>query len=262
MKKNNLFFAFATLVVGVAMFVSCQKAEIVNDEDSLLLKKARLSAQQVTDAISGVEGTVCAGTQLQICISFAQAYTGNGSTMQTNGQVQLFLGDNPSTTDVVETDYWLQIAHQNSNTGFCFDYTFASAGTYSLRYKASNAQWSSATVTVVNCGCEENFTYVANGNNSYTFTYIPAEDMTNVPVDFTFAQGSYVSGLTSEFSQNGNGQTYSALLSFEGCAPVSWTVTLAPNCSGHSPDSNAWTDFKVNNISQKRNLSNIVIPCQ
>ena len=183
MKKNSLFFVFATLVVGVAMFVSCQKAEIVNDEDSLLLKKAQLSAQQVTDAISGVEGTKCAGTEFEICISFAQAYNGNGGTKETNGQVQLLLGDNPSTTDVVETDYWLQIAHQNSNTGFCFNYTFDIAGTYSLKYKASNAQWSNATVEVVNCGCEESFSYVDNGNNSYTFTYIPAEDMTDVPVD-------------------------------------------------------------------------------
>jgi hypothetical protein len=30
---------FMTLPVGVAIFVSCQKAEIVNDEDSLLVLK-------------------------------------------------------------------------------------------------------------------------------------------------------------------------------------------------------------------------------
>ena len=242
-----------------AMFVSCQKAEIVNDEDSLLLKKARLSAQQVTDAISGVEGTVCAGTQLQICISFAQAYTGNGSTMQTNGQVQLFLGDNPSTTDVVETDYWLQIAHQNSNTGFCFDYTFASAGTYSLKYKASNSQWSYATVEVVNCGCKEYFTYVDNGNNSYTFTYIPAEDMPQAALVFTFAQGVAVTGL-DDWSTHG--VTRQKTMDLVACNTYTWTVTLNPDCSGKgNSKSNVWTDFNVGVDSKKGSLENIEILC-
>jgi hypothetical protein len=259
MKKNRLFLALATLVVGVAMFVSCQKAEIVNDEDSLLLKKAQLSAQEVTDAISGVEGTVCAGTPLEICISFPQAYKGNGGTMETNGQVQLeVLGDDPTTTEIVETKYWLQIAQQNSNTGFCFNYTFASAGTYSLRYKASNAQWSGATVEIVNCGCEESFNYVDNGDNTYTFTYTPAEDMTDALLVFTFAQGVAVTGLDGWSTE---GATRQKIMDLVACNTYTWTVTLTPDCSGNSNNSNVWTDFKVNNISKKGSLTNISIPC-
>lgn len=111
-------------------------------------------------------------------------------------------------------------------------------------------------------GCDESFTYVVNEDNSYTFTYTPAEDMTDQLVVFTFAQGSYVSGLPVEFEKNGNnGQTYSATLRFKECEPVSWTVTFTPNSSGNSGHSNVWTDFEVNDVSKKGDLENNVLVC-
>jgi hypothetical protein len=109
-------------------------------------------------------------------------------------------------------------------------------------------------------GCEETFSYEGSGN-TYTFTYTPAEDMTDVPVVFTFAQGTYVSGLDG-FTESG--VTMQKTMSFTGCIPVSWTVILTPNCpgNGNSGNSNVWTDFKVGGFSKKNNdTPNIAMSC-
>src|SRR5690606_12809446 len=46
------------------------------------------------------------------------------------------------------------------------------------------------TLNVVDCSdCEESFTYVTNNDGTYTFTYVPAEDMDDASIVFTFAQG-------------------------------------------------------------------------
>jgi hypothetical protein len=53
------------------------------------------------------------------------------------------------------------------------------------------------------------------------------------------------------------------------CTTYTWTVSLTPNCSGNSKNSNVWTDFKVNNNDgnlendSKKNdgTPNIVIAC-
>lgn len=258
MKKNRLFFVLATLVVGVIMFWSCQKDNVGDIDDSLLLKKAKITAQVVPDALSWGTDPVCAGLSHQYCISFPQKFTGNGGQMHTNGQVQLLvLGDNPATLEI-ETEYWIEMAHQNSNTGFCFDYTFAMAGNYSLRFKASNPHWSYTTVEVVNCGCEESFTYVANGGDSFTFTYIPKLAMADAELVFTFAQGVAVTGL-DDWSTHGS--TRQKTMNLVACQSYVFIVTLSPDCSGHSGNSNVWTDFKVNDVSKKGELTNIEIAC-
>ncbi|MDO8928096.1 MAG: hypothetical protein Q7W54_03820 [Bacteroidota bacterium] len=108
------------------------------------------------------------------------------------------------------------------------------------------------------CGCEETFTYVDNGNNSYTFTYTPAENMTDAPLVFTFAQGVAVTGLGGWTT---DGATRQKTMDLVACQTYTWTVTLTPDCSGKSNNSNVWTDFKVNNSSKKGSLTNIVISC-
>ncbi len=60
------------------------------------------------------------------------------------------------------------------------------------------------------------------------------------------------------------------------CETYSWTVTITPDCSGKSNNSNVWTDFKVipenedseviddsgeKIYSKKGSLPNIVIRC-
>ncbi len=106
-------------------------------------------------------------------------------------------------------------------------------------------------VTAEDC-CEERFTYFDNNDGTYTFTYTVGEDMDDAELVFTFAQGAYVSGLSADFSQNGNGQTYKATMDLEKCDVLEYTVTLTPTCSGSgNKTSNVWTDFKVNDVSQK-----------
>jgi hypothetical protein len=114
--------------------------------------------------------------------------------------------------------------------------------------------------------CDESFSYVDNGDDqAYVFTYIPADDMTNVLVEFTFAQGVAVSGLEG-FTRNGNqldpkSSVWSATLSFDACTEYTYTVDLTQNCSGNSGNSNVWTDFKVDGASKKGILDNITESC-
>ncbi len=250
--KRKLFIlgAFALLLAGGSMW-SCQKDDVMNSyEDDLMLKKAKSSLASVGDELNW-EGTVCAGEAHQFCLTFPQDTKGNGDPKETNGQVQLLVeGDDPETEDAVETEYWIQIAHGGGNTGFCFDYTFESAGTYDLRFKASSSKWSQTQVEVVNCGCEESFTYETIFNEDgteveVTFTYIPEEDMDDATVVFTFAQSVVVTGLEDWTS---NGVTKQKVMDLVACQEYSWTVTLGADCNGKGQSSaNAWTDFKVDN---------------
>lgn len=102
-------------------------------------------------------------------------------------------------------------------------------------------------------GCEESFYYVENTDGTYTFTYIPAEDMVDALVVFTFAQGVVVSGL-EDFGSSG--VTMQDILNFDACQTYSWTVEMTGDCGR-----NLWTDFKVNGESKKGGLPNIVMDC-
>jgi hypothetical protein len=152
---------------------------------------------------------------------------------------------------------------QSTTINTCFPLTFATEGTYQLRYKIGSGGFTQVPVNVVDCseGCDESFSYVDNGSNSYTFTYTPSESVVGAHVVFTFAQGVDVSGLNNWTE---NGVTRQMVKDLEACTTYNWTVILTPNCSGHSPNSNVWTDFKVNDFS-KKNISeptpNIEISC-
>jgi hypothetical protein len=94
--------------------------------------------------------------------------------------------------------------------------------------------------TETDSDCVEAFSYVDNGDDApYTFKYTPSEDMTDVLVEFTFAQGVVVTGLDG-FTQNGGGNSsvWSATLSFEACTEYTFTVDLSADCSGKSGNSN------------------------
>lgn len=202
MKKNRLFFIAATFVVGVSMFVSCQKAEDVAGQE-LALKVATVNTADVLN----YSDPALVGVPHQFCLVFPQGYKPNGSAKETNGLVQLkVFGDDPSTTDVVELEYWLNIGHESSNTGFCFDYTFTSAGVYYLQFKASG-QFIDAEVEVispcfdpftglaVSCGTEReaNFTFTSDGTSAIKIqgglTNFTGEDaVVTVPAGYTATQ--------------------------------------------------------------------------
>ena len=188
---------------------------------------------------------VCAGEETVITVNFPQRTNPQGKNLPTNIKVDLKV-------DGVWTEIYQ--ASLNDVTTTSFNYTFADAADYSLRYSAENGPWNATQVlTVINC-CDESFTYVDNRNGTYTFTYKVGEDMEDAKVVFTFAQGSYVSGLSDAFSQSGNNsQTYKAEMDLTKCDVLEYTITLIPNCSGNgnNQSSNVWTDFKVNDISKK-----------
>lgn len=110
------------------------------------------------------------------------------------------------------------------------------------------------TITVEECGCEESFNYVKNEDGTYTFTYVPAEDVTGAELVFTFPQsaldGEPLSGWTY------NGQTMQTSMDLVACQEYSWTVSLT--CKDQNNPQNKWTDFKVNEVSKKGTLGNII----
>ncbi len=109
--------------------------------------------------------------------------------------------------------------------------------------------------------CEEDFSYVANGDDSYTFYYTPEVDLNDVLVEFTFPQADNVDFGVNEhgFTNNGGGNSsvWSAIMDFTECETVSFTVILEGE-GGR----NLFTDFKVDNDSKKEkfNLANITMP--
>lgn len=117
-----------------------------------------------------------------------------------------------------------------------------------------------AVVVVAPCGsCDESFSYVANGGN-ITFTYIPAESVTDANLVFTFAQGAYVSGLSADWTTSG--VTKQRTMNLVACQAITWTVILDSNCKGGGQTkANVWTDFTVNSDSKKGSLDNIELSC-
>ncbi|HSI77088.1 MAG TPA: hypothetical protein VK957_14405 [Lunatimonas sp.] len=107
--------------------------------------------------------------------------------------------------------------------------------------------------------CDESFDYTMNEDGSYTFNYIPSEDMNDAELVFTFAQGVVVAGLNDWETK---GSTKEMSMNLVACETYSWTVTLDTDCGGvGQPKANLWTDFKVNDESLKGDLENITKTC-
>lgn len=262
--KNQIALRLLKYTLSLVMFLnfsSCSdELELIDTESQL--KQENTTIESVSSKVSAkppvvvgsfnVPQSICAGEEAEFCFDVP---TG------TNLQVQQY------DEDLQEWVQVYQISKSVTNPQ-CFTLTFDTAGDYQLRYKIGNGGFTEVAVTVLNCGCDESFSYVDNGGGSYTFTYIPAENMTNVNVVFTFAQGVNVIGLDG---WNENGVTRQMGMDLVACKTYSWTVELTPKCSGNSPNSNVWTDFKVENNDgdtsndSKKNISeptpNIVRSC-
>lgn len=243
-------FTFAFMFILIAS--SCSEdndamdaAALAQENSEIAAKGAKVSAT-VTESFNSPTNGVCAGVAADFCFTAA---------VGTNLQVQQLIAGE-----------WVQVYQISQSTlvNTCFPLTFATEGTYQLRYKIGSGGFTQVAVNVIDCseGCEESFSYADYGGGSYTFTYVPAEDMEDVNVEFTFAQGVTAQGLEG-FTRNGkeNSSVWSATRSFEACKSYTYTVTLTPDCSGNSNSSNVWTDFKVGGESKKGELANIVIAC-
>lgn len=242
MKKIYLLF----LAIGITA-CSADSLETINSEAG---ETANLNGkkQATTAAVEkfNVPEQICAGVAAEFSLE---------AEIGTNLQVQQY--------DEI-LDEWFQVFQeaQSDSNPESFWLTFDAAGEYQLRYKIGGGGFTETTIVVENCGCEESFNYIMNEDGSYTFTYIPGEDMTSAELVFTFAQASAV-GLDNSWTHNGNGnsQTWKTRMDLTACTEYSWTVFLDANCSGNSGHSNLWTDFTVNEDSKKGDLTNIVKTC-
>lgn len=270
-----LKFVFASFFILFAL--SCSDDNETLDASALaqenavsetLAKGAKVTLKEAAiGSFSYTSTIVCLGDDLTV--TFDNLYGVNSNC----GEVQIQYSLNGID--------WVQLGKGTVTNGL-FSVTFIpEAGTYSFRADFSaNAGGCKEgfdpmkfqdntvidTVNVAACGCDESFSYVNNGSNSFTFTYIPAESVENANLIFTFAQGVDVSGLNNWTE---NGITRQMKMDLVACEIYTWTVTLSPNCSGNSKNSNVWTDFKVvnndgdfeNDSKKNDETPNIVIAC-
>lgn len=230
-------------ILGIG-FTSCSVESLDSTENLLTADaSAKLKASNTSSMV--FLDNVCASEETIITVNFDQKTNPQGKNLPTNVKVDLMVDGE-----------WVDIYRNNVNdvTSVSIEYTFEVAKDYTLRYSAEEGKWNANQIlTVKNC-CIESFTYLDNADGTYTFTYKVGEDMEGAVLVFTFAQGSYVSGLSGDFSQNGNnGQTYKATMNLKKCDVLKYTLTLKADCNGQSKSSNVWTDFKVNNVSKKAN---------
>ena len=260
---------YALGLVLILNFSSCSdELELIDDSNQLIQENGIIqdtaSKQQTqsskTVAIAtffNVPELICAGEEAEFCFD---------APIKTNLQVQQW--------DPIEGEWFPIYQKSKSETNpECFSYTFDAEGEYQLRYKIGSGGFTDVTVTVEDCSnCDESFNYVDNKDDTITFNYTPAEDFNNADLVFTFAQGSYVSGLPEGWTAHG--QTMQKTMNLVACTKYTWTVTLVAKCSGKSSQSNVWTDFKVlpfdfneetdsdSNYSKKNeNTPNIIFPC-
>jgi hypothetical protein len=141
-KQTFLISAISLIMIGGMVLWSCTKEEAATSADQTGTHNLKAVGDQLL-----WDEPVCEGVEHEYCLTFPQAYKGNGDPKTTNGQVQLhYDGDDPETPEI-EDGYWLQIANGDGNTEFCFDYTFDEPGDYLVRFKASD-QFQETTITV------------------------------------------------------------------------------------------------------------------
>lgn len=246
-------FYFIFLAIGIT---ACS-VDPVNSIDSESMETANVSAKNNNN--NGNSGSLDEGNFIvpeQICAG-QEAEFSIEADVPTNLQVQQF--------DEISGE-WLQVYQkgQSETNPETFLLTFEEAGEYWLRYKIGGGKKTEITVQVENCSCEESFSYSQNQDGSYTFTYIPEENLDDALLIFTFAQG-FAEGLSDNWTyvQNGKGnaQTWETTMDLTACTEYNWNVTLTANCDGNTEKNNVWTDFKVNDESKKGELDNIVHPC-
>lgn len=236
-----------TLLTAIIGMVGCSVES--TDDFTTLDAKAKAQNGQIEEFI--VPELVCSGEEATFTFNFPD------KPGKTNLKVQLF-GDDPATTEQIEEWYNIFDDQFDGEGPENFNYTFEQAGDYLIRYQIGGGGMTEVTLTVENCGCEESFTYAGEGS-TYTFTYMPAEDMEDAELVFTFAQSVAVDGFSEDWRWHG--QTMQSTMDLFACTPVIWELTLEKKCDGSTPNNNVWTDFKINDLSKKGYLSNITQTC-
>jgi len=116
--------------------------------------------------------------------------------------------------------------------------------------------------------CDESFSYAANEDGSYTFTYVSEVRLNAAEVKFT---SPHITGFTA-----GDGKTYNVnlgnkngsptVLTWTGdiaaCTPITYILSFDADCEQNEAGfANLWNDFKVNGDSKKGFNKNIKYDC-
>lgn len=226
------------------------------DSGELLTADASFKAQEVGKSMNLLDAEICAGEAPVFVFNFPQNQNGpNNADTKIMIQIETFPGSG-------EWESFEDLTYAGAGPEeYTYNDEVLAIGTYSFRASIGPGGFNYyATLNVVECSdCDESFNYTAIGGNSYTFSYTPAEDMENAEVVFTFAQSVAVSGLDG---WDNNGQTMQKSMDLDACTTYEWTVELKKNCTASTPNSNVWTDFKVNEISKKNDATpNITQSC-
>ena len=247
MKKLIYLFILA---IG---FTSCS-VESIDSTENLLTADMKIKIQQVDKSMTLKAEEICEGDAPVFVFNFPQNMNGpHNANTSIKIQIETFPG----------SDEWVKFEDLSYSGAGPVEYTYEGEeleiGTYNFRAMiVSGGHIYTTTLDVVKCGCEESFSYVENDNGSYTFTYVPAEDMDDAHLVFTLAQSDSDTGLEG---WEDNGATKQKTMDLAACQVYTWTVTLTPDCNGNQPNSQAWTDFKVNNVSKKGDVNNIILSC-
>ncbi|WP_274474154.1 hypothetical protein [Mangrovimonas aestuarii] len=117
-------------------------------------------------------------------------------------------------------------------------------------------------------GCDESFDYEEQEDGSYLFTYTSAESLEGAEVKLTcphIVDFEALDGKVYSFNP-GNGQGSPTVLTWTGdidaCTEISFAISFTADCDqNNSGFANVFTDFKVNGVSKKGELSNIKFDC-
>lgn len=242
------------MILGAGI-IGCTSESL--DSEAIESYDANVKAQEVEKSMDLTESEICQGEAPEFNFNFPQDTKGNGDQKETNIHIQVW---NP------ELDDWESFQQLDYLGGGPEEYTYEEEvlelGTYEFRAKIGSGGFNYfSTLDVVDCSeCEESFSYSENEDGSYTFSYTTEEDVEDAEVVFTFAQGTVVSGY--DWDWNGNSSTRTETMNLTACQTYTWTLELKGDCSGNSPSSNLWTDFKVNDNSKKNeNTPNITRNC-
>lgn len=218
------------------------KVQIINDCDSVTLQFLNLDGEPLTE--------------VDFDITTVLPSLSNGGNI--SGSFNYDFSDLDENLSITIPFTELGITHEDNL------FIFAKAwGKWAGLSTHGNYNYFTYDVQEVICGCEESFIYDPKGDGSYTFTYIPAEDMDDAELVFTFPQSVIMEGLTGwTHNGNGNAQTWKTVMDLDACSTYSWTVTLDAECNP-SGKTILWTDFNVGEDSKKEAfaLENIVKSC-
>lgn len=246
---------FYLIILGAGI-MGCSTDSL--ETETLESYDANVNAQEADKSMSFLEEEICYGDSPVFVFDFPQNSNGpHDADTDIKIQIETYPGSG-------EWESFIDLSYSGAGPEeFVYEEEIFEEGTYSFRAKIARKGWDyRATFNVVDCTeCEESFSYGDNEDGTYTFTYIPEEDMEDAEVVFTFAQSVVVSGY--DWDWNGKSSSRTEMMNFSACETYSWTIAMEGDCSGNSAESNLWTDFKVNDVSKKNdNTPNIEQDCE